>query len=456
MAPEDATPAKRQKLVAGCRVVKPEDVGLSRVPLQRLHAVVDEEVHKLGSLSGVAHIILKDGKCAFSLADGMADIEKGSRFSLKTICALHSCSKPLTVAAFLTLVDSGKVKLSDPISKYVSFSTSVAAGKGKTKRVDVQPTLQHLLTQVAGLRHSDEPEYAEIIRKLKRHQVTDLAAFCDAISEVPLQSKPGSLHYYSLCIDVLGRVCEVVGGKPLDVFMSQTLFKPLGMLDTHFVVPRSKLYRKAALYDCKRVLSAKKRRANGNKLYHAYRWHSHKMHDGLFSGGGGMLSYSDAGIYGTAEDYARFCQMLLDGGVSASGRRVLRTKTVNMIWQDCLAPFAKKSGAVPGWTDYEGKAMQFYWDHHAWSILNATLDLEEVPKKHGPPRRGHTLWMYGMGAYWFIDRKRKLVAVSMAQCFSSRKKDRGSDCVPFMKAAVDEGPAGAKFKKENFYYGKEA
>jgi len=263
------------------------------------------------------------------------------------------------------------------------------------------------------------------------------------------------LHYYSLCIDVLGRVCEVVSGKTLDAFMTEKLFQPLGMVDTHFVVPRAKLGRKAALYDCKRVLDPRKRKSNGDRPYRAYRWQSHQMHPGVFSGGGGMLSYSDAGIYSTVEDYARFCQMLLSGGVAASGRRILRKKTVDMLWQDCLTRYANKNGAVRGWTDYEGKSMQFYWDHHAWSMLNATLDLEELPKATGPPRKGHTLWMYGMGAYWFIDAKRKLVAVSIAQCFSSRRKDRGSDCVPFMRAAVDEGPAGAKYEKEQFYYGKE-
>merc|ERR1712228_516735 len=136
--------------------------------------------------------------------------------------------------------------------------------------------------------------------------------------------------------------------------MTKKLFKPLGMVDTHFVVPKGKLRRKAALYNCKRVVDPRKRKANGNKPYQAYRWTSLQMDPRVFSGGGGMLSYSDAGIYGTAEDYARFCQMLLRGGLAANGRRVLHKKTVKMIWEDSLTPFSK-SGAVPGWTDYEGK-----------------------------------------------------------------------------------------------------
>merc|ERR1712151_1141414 len=117
------------------------------------------------------------------------------------------------------------------------------------------------------------------------------------------------------------------------------------MLDTHFVVPAGKLRQKAALYDCKRALRPAKRAANGNKPYYANRWHSHQMDLGLFSGGGGILSYADAGIYSTAEDYARFCQMLISEGVAASGRRVLQKRTVRKVWQDCLAPFARKNGS---------------------------------------------------------------------------------------------------------------
>eukprot|EP00930_Biecheleria_cincta_P045501 TRINITY_DN31355_c0_g1_i1.p1 TRINITY_DN31355_c0_g1~~TRINITY_DN31355_c0_g1_i1.p1 ORF type:complete len:468 (-),score=82.41 TRINITY_DN31355_c0_g1_i1:219-1622(-) len=454
-APEPARCSKKRRLIAGCQVITPEKAGLSRAPLDRLRSVVHEEVHELGSLNGVAHVILKDGKCVFTHAAGMADIERGTKFSLNTICALHSCSKPLTVAAFLTLVDAGKVSLSDPISKYVSFSGVVASGQGKVRMVKTQPTLRHLLTQVAGLRGGaslrDESAYAKLTRQLKQHKIADLASFCDALAEIPLQSEPGAKHYYSLCIDVLGRVCEVVSSQTLDVFMKRVLFQPLGMVDTHFVVPRAKLRRKAALYQCKRVHGSKKQ--TGRKPYRAHRWSGPQVHLGLMSGGGGMLSYSDAGIYSTAEDYARFCQMLLTGGVAESGKRVLSRKTVSMLWQDCLTPFAKKNGEVPGWNDFEGKKGKFYWDHHAWSMLNATLDLEEVPKRSGPPRRGHTLWMYGMGAYWFVDAKRKMVAISMTQCFSGRWEDRGSDCVPFMKEAIDEGPAGAKYKKERFYYG---
>lgn len=454
--------AKRpRRSVAGCRPVSPEGAGLSPAPLEELRALVDKEVHEIGSLSGVAHLILKDGRCVFSHESGWANAERGSKFGLRTLCALHSCSKPLTVAAFLTLVDDGTVQLSDPIEKYLSFSRHVVSGPGSAtvRARRTRPTLKHLLTQTAGLRHSDDPAYSDVVSQLKKRRITDLTGFCDALTKVPLQSEPGAMHYYSLAIDVLGRVCEVASGQKLDRFVADRLLRPLGMLDTHFVVPPSKSGRLAGLYDCRR-LPIRLRRGNGGKAYRAHPWTGPKMDPRVFSGGGGILSYADAGIYGTAEDYARFCQMLLSGGKARSGRQVLRPSTVDMLWKDCLAPcYAKGDGRVPGWSDFGGPdpKEKFYWDHHAWSLLNATLDLEGPPTKAGPPRRGRTLWMYGMGAYWFVDAPRKIVAVSFAQCFSNRKQDRGSDCVPFLKRAIDEGREVAKGKpsKPEIFYGKD-
>ncbi|CAK0907516.1 unnamed protein product [Prorocentrum cordatum] len=416
----------RRTCIAGCRVVSPEEVGLTREPLDLLRATVDLEVNKLGSCSGVAHLIFRDGKCAFAHAAGMADIERGRTFGLQTICALHSCSKPLTVAAFLTLVDEQKVRLSDPVEKYpvsaaarirhrargsfaasaaadTRFSDRIALPTGSTRTVKTPATLRHLVAQGPVARWR-----------------------------------------------ILGRVCEVVSGQSLDKFMTERLFEPLGMKDTYFNVPRSKQGRKAVIYDCKRA-----KHPGARTPFQAQRWESDQMHSKVFSGGGGMLSYSDAGIYSTAEDYARFCLMLLSGGVAANGCRVLRRSTVSMIWRDGLAPFAQADGRVKGWNDFGGKDFRFYWDHHAWSMLNATLDIDQgAPRATGPARRGSTLWMYGMGAYWFIDSARKIVAVSMAQCFSDRQEDRGSDCVPFLRLALLGAKGGARQRKP-FYYGKE-
>lgn len=443
-------------------MVSPEDAGLTRAPLERFRNFVQKEVHKVGSQPGSAHLAIVNGKCVFAHADGLANVKSGEKFKLNTLVALHSCTKPIVVASFLTLLDKGKVRLSDYIDKYVPYSELVASStspSGTSKR-KTRPTLHHLVTQVAGLRHSDEDAYKSIISKLDKNKIINIAGMIDALADIPLQSEPGTLHYYSWSIDVLGRIIEVVSGKKLDKFVSEAILQPLGMKDTHFRIPSSKLGRKSNIYWCKNVRSQKEAKKSGGKKrpYEAQLWSGEKMNPGVFSSGGGILSYSDAGLYGTAEDYARFCLMLVNEGVAPGGRRILRQKTARMLFQDCLTPFgSKKDGRVPGWNDYEGDDAKatYYWDRHAWSLLNATLDLEGPPKKSGSPRQGNTLWMYGMGAYWLVDKKRKLVAVSMTQCFSCRKSDRGSDCVPYLRQAIEEGSAKLKASKSEVYYGKE-
>jgi CubicO group peptidase (beta-lactamase class C family) len=293
---------------------------------------------------------------------------------------------------------------------------------------------------MAGLEYGNCRAYAKIIRAVRRRRIKDLAAFCTGLAGVPLRAEPGSHHTYSFCADVLGRVCEVASGQRLDVFVKQRLFQPLGMKDTHFVVPTGKRKRIAALYDCKRVPASKRRR--GDPPFKAHVWRGATSHPGLLSGGGGILSYAEAGIWSTVQDYARFCQMLLDGGLGPDGRRVLRAATVRALWNDGLAPFAQKYGRVKGWNDFGGKESDedaLYWDHHAWSPLMATLDVKEGPRKSGPPRRGDALSMYGQGAYWLADARRGIVALSFCQSWGGRKDDVGSESIPFAKAAVDQG-----------------
>jgi CubicO group peptidase (beta-lactamase class C family) len=347
------------------------------------------------------------------------------------------------------LVEDGLVKLDDPVSKYVRFPDKVRQ-RGITEKVATVPTLRHLLGMMAGLKYGNARAYAKILADVERRSIKDLGSFCDALAEVPLHSQPGAAHLYSFSADVIGRVCEVVSGQRLDIFVKKKIFDPLGMKDTHFVVPPAKRKRLAKQYECKKV--PKGSRWRDGPSFKLHRWRGATSHPGLLSGGGGILGYAEAGIWSTAQDYARFCQMLLDGGLAPGGRRVLRAATMRMLWCDGLAPFMKKDGRVDGWSDFGGeeelKEDPLYWDHHAWSLLNTTLDLEkgDRPRKLGPPRKGHAMCMYGQGAYWFVDAQRKLVVVSFSQFWGGKKGDAGCEALPFAKAAVDEGRPAKKHK----------
>eukprot|EP00747_Dinoflagellata_sp_TGD_P168200 gnl/TRDRNA2_/TRDRNA2_194031_c0_seq1.p1 gnl/TRDRNA2_/TRDRNA2_194031_c0~~gnl/TRDRNA2_/TRDRNA2_194031_c0_seq1.p1 ORF type:complete len:464 (+),score=64.13 gnl/TRDRNA2_/TRDRNA2_194031_c0_seq1:35-1426(+) len=441
------------KLRAGFPAAEPEREGLNPTPLARLKDISRDEIHKFGALAGVAHIVLRRGRCVFAYADGWADRKRRKRFALNTICKLHGCTKPLVAAAFLTLVDEGRVRLSDPVEKYIPFSHHVAKGKGaRARKASVKPTLLHLLTQTAGLAYEDCPAYASVMKKIERGDIKDLKGLCDGLASKELQCEPGSRYTYSFCTDVLGRVCEAASGEPLESFVTRRLLQPLKMKDTHFVTPKRKRQQVSLLYDCAPVPPKKLKR--GGTPYAMTPFEHPLSAPGILSSGGGILSYKDPGMLSTVQDYARFCQMILNGGVGPDGRRVLRPATARSLWSDSLATFAGRDGRLPGWNDsVDTSESGDFWDLNGWTLLNTHVRFDRPPvggsKK--PPRRGHTMWMGGGGGtYWVIDKRRKLVCLSFSQSFGGREETEARDVEPFAVQAVDTAkkrPCTAAMKK---------
>lgn len=436
-----AKPAKRAKRVrrlAGFPAAGPEAGGLSREPLDRLRAATRLEVRELGCLAGAAHVVLQQGKCVAAITDGWSDREQGVRFGLDTICKLHGCTKPLMAAAFLSLVDEGKVRLSDPVSKYISFSDQVAGrGRAKVRPVRAPATLRHLLTMTGGLKYDSCPAYATAMRRVRSGAIADLAGLCEALAAEPLQAEPGDRFEYGFCADALGRVCEAVSGERLDAFVERRLLRPLGMKDSHFVVPPRKRRRVAVQYQCEAAKGA----TRAAQPYVTKPWDHPLSAPGIMSGGGGVLSYKDPGMLSTARDYARFLQMLLDGGRSQDGRCVLRPSTVRSLWRDGLAQYNRPDGRLPGWNDADGPAKGGYWDHVGWSLLNTHLVFDGPPKGR-TARQGRSMWMGGGGGtYWVIDPRKRTVSVSFTQTFGGRSEDdglgpRGGDASPFVAEAA--------------------
>eukprot|EP00931_Biecheleriopsis_adriatica_P074260 TRINITY_DN48360_c0_g1_i1.p1 TRINITY_DN48360_c0_g1~~TRINITY_DN48360_c0_g1_i1.p1 ORF type:complete len:459 (+),score=86.09 TRINITY_DN48360_c0_g1_i1:32-1408(+) len=452
------------KRLAGFPAATPEDAGFNKARFAQFRAALRRETSELNSLPGAAHIVLHKGRCVFACSDGVANIKTRTRFSLDTICALHGATKPIVVTAFLTLVDEGKVKLSDPVSKHVRFPQTARVGRKAAKPVAARPvpTIRHLLTMTCGL------DDRKAVKQVQEGKVVDLAGLCEALADTPLLAQPGTRYEYGFTVEILGKICEALSGETLERFVERKVLKPLGMKDTHFVLPASKKKRLAPLYDA----YEKKR---GQPLYGISKWTHPERAPGILSPGGGILSYHDAGMYGTAKDYARFCQMLVDGGVGPDGTRLLRASTVKQFWQDSLALYAGRDGFVAGWSDspepewaesiLNQKAADF-WDKNSWSLLNTHLLFQQPPRSGGPSRRSHTMWMGGGGgAFWVVDSKRKIAAVSMVQCFGGRvvgEADRadeegaaldclsrpmGRDVTPIALAAYDEGKASRRLKR---------
>jgi len=295
----------------------------------------------------------------------------------------------------------------------------------------------------SGMGYSDREEYAELVGRAERQEFRSLAEFSDALCVEPLLFKAGDAYEYGFSTDILGRICERLSGQRIDKFVADRILKPLGMKDTSFVIPAAKRRRVAQLYDAGAEVSAAKRRRIG-AYYDLKPYSNPSKAPTIMSPGGGILSYHDAGAYSTARDYLRFCQMLLDGGVSLSGRQILKPSTLKMLWRDGLAPIAKGNGRVKGWSDSGGKEGVKYWDRVSWTLLNTHVCFDEQPQK-GITRTGVSMFMGGGGGtYWVLDKKRKTVALSFTQTLNGRGLSDGSDglgprandCGPYVEAAA--------------------
>jgi CubicO group peptidase (beta-lactamase class C family) len=313
---------------------RPEAVGLSSERLHRTMAAVKADVDK-GTLPGAVLLVARHGKVVMFDAVGMLDPVTKAPMTRDAIFRLYSMSKPITSVAAMMLFEEGKLTLSDPVSKYIPQMKGLKVGVPKPDPNGGKPTLelvaaaremtiQDLLRHSAGLTYGapgdnlvkamwaeagvarDRPSNAELVER---------------IAKLPLLYQPGTTWEYSHATDVLGRVVEVVSDRSLYQFEKERILDPLGMKDTSFyVLDKAKQHRIAEPFPNRRVLGS------GNEM-------NDPRVEGKSEGGGG-------GMVGTAMDYARFCQMLLNGG-TLNARRLLGPKTVAYMVSDHLGTAVK-------------------------------------------------------------------------------------------------------------------
>jgi len=307
----------------------PESVGLSTERLARVTEVVKGEIAK-GRYPGAVALVARRGKVAYFEALGQRDPQAGTPMTTDSIFRLYSMTKPFASVAAMMLVEDGRIRLADPVSRYLpklaNRQVSVARldpDSGKVTYVLVpaerEMTIQDLLRHTSGLVYGGGTANLNVKELYAKEGVDwkDMtpAEQIDRLAKVPLAHQPGTAWEYSLSTDVLGRVVEAVTGTTLGRFLDQRLFAPLKMTDTGFLVPNGKGVRLAqpfakdpvtgdpiALLD---VTVPQKNDAGG------------------------------AGSAGTAMDYARFCQMLLNGG-QLDGVRLLGRATVAHMTSDHL------------------------------------------------------------------------------------------------------------------------
>ena len=313
--------AERGRAAAVLDTVAPAEVGLSAERLERLDAGLQALVDD-GRLAGVVALLARHGRIAFADVAGAQDVESGRPMARDSIFRIFSMTKPVTGVAMMMLYEEGKWRLNDPVSRHVPelAGLQVYAGEdddGSMRLVDAdhEMTMRELMTHTAGLGYVLDPGHPVnrlFLEKRVLNPLEPLSAMIGKLATVPLLAQPGTRWIYSAAVDVQGYLVEKLSGRPLAEFLDERIFEPLGMVDTGFHVPPSEVRRVALRHAA----------GEDGALVLDSRGDPFTSPPAGPSGGGGL--------YGTADDYLRFAQMLLDGG-ALDGVRLLAPRTVEMM-----------------------------------------------------------------------------------------------------------------------------
>jgi CubicO group peptidase (beta-lactamase class C family) len=324
-------------------VATPESQGFSAERLERLHKRMHEFVDA-GKHAGIEVLIARNGKIVDWRSYGLRDRDQKLRVEQDTIFRIYSMSKVIASAAAMILHEEGRLKLDDPISKYLPGFEKPRVMTGGTAKAPVlvpakSPiTVKHLVTHTSGYIYGfGKDPIDKIYGDAKLMQAPTVAAFLERASRVPLAQQPGRSFRYGIGIDLLGAVIEKVSGQTLDAFIASRITGPLGMRDTGFVVPPEKRERLAKIYTTGKDGKLADLPVTPGEV-------SYPDPDGrLFPSGGG-------GLFSTMGDYARFGQMMLNGG-ELDGVRILGRKTVELMEANHLSGFSRETLDS---NDYEG------------------------------------------------------------------------------------------------------
>lgn len=371
----------------------PESLGFSTERLTRIAPVIQAEIEK-GQYPGAVMLVARQSKLVYFESVGQLDPATAKPMPKDAIFRLYSMTKAYTSVAAMMLMEEGRLRLTDPVSKYLpalgKLEVSVAANDpytGATKYLNVpaerEVNIQDLLRHTSGIvygPYTSHPKVKELYAKegVDWKDVTP-AEQIERLAKVPLAHQPGTTFEYSLSTDVLGRVIEAITGTPLSQFLQERIFTPLGMADSAFIVPPEKHGRLAQPFatdpatgkpiNLLDVTVAQKNDAGG------------------------------AGSVGTALDYARFLQMLLNGG-QLDGIRLLSPTTVAYMAADHLGD-AKFSGAttLPAGT---GFGLGF--------AVRREAGLFEVTGS-----KGEYFWAGAAGTGFYVDPQKQIICVWMTQ-----------------------------------------
>ena len=322
-----------------------EASGFSIERLARIDRVLQEYVDD-GELAGAVALVLRNGQPVYERAVGWSDREAGRRMTTNSVFRIASQTKALTSVVILSLMEEGWINLGDPVSRFIPefASTTVMERSDAGNRVVParrQITIRDLLTHTAGISYGTQAQVAEAYERQGLGPAAGMGWYtadkdepvCDTmerLASVPFLAQPGEQWVYGYNTDVLGCVAERVAGMPLDQLIRTRITGPLGMRDTHFFLPPEQRERLVAVYasgaDGKAARAPDGPRGQGSYVDGPRR---------NFAGGAGLLS--------TAGDYARFLEMIRNGG-ELDGVRILAPRTVELMTTNQVGALHSDSG----------------------------------------------------------------------------------------------------------------
>jgi CubicO group peptidase (beta-lactamase class C family) len=385
---------------------KPEQLGLSTVRLQRMSDTFKREVDK-GTIPGATVLVARRGQIGWFDTIGRQGPE-GAPMAQDTIFRIFSMTKPIVSVGIMMLLEDGHFLLSDPVAKFIPEFSETKVGVEHSGKLELVPanrqmTIQDLLRHTSGLTydHTGNGLVQQLYQqsRLRSRKITN-AEHATLLASMPLICQPGAEFNYSRSTDILGRIIEVVSGKTLGAFLTERILAPLQMTETGFYTGEENAARLA-------------------EAFAADPWNGEKVQlfnmlerPAMESGGGGLVS--------TTMDYARFSQMLLNGG-TLDGNRIIGRKTLQLMASDHLAPEVKIQGTlVPaghgfglgfavrmhqGIAPFPGSVGQFFWSGVAGTFfwIDPSEELFAVFMSQGPGQRDYTRTLVRNGVYAALD-----------------------------------------------------
>lgn len=379
-------------------IMDPSALGLSESRLARINDWMASYVDA-GKLPCMQVLVARNGKVAYFDMVGSRDVERNLDVEADTLFRIYSMTKPITSAAIMTFYEEGRFHLDEPVSRFIpAFAELNVFAGGTADSYETVPaerpiTFRDLLTHTSGLTYDfiDETVVGELYRKNRLFHVSGkqtMPEFIERLATVPLLAHPGSEWNYSVSTDVLGYLVELLGDRPFADVLQTRIFDRLGMEDTAFYVPDAKRDRFAACYTVAE--------GGGLKLTDDPT-SSRFLGEPIFASGGG-------GLVSTAEDYFRFCQMLLNKG-EFGGERVLGRKTVEYMMANHLGGDMASMGQPRfSETSYEGIGFGLGGSVVVDAPMTQTLQSE-----------GTFAWGGMASTGFWIDPEEDIVAVLMTQ-----------------------------------------